>query len=653
MIQDVNVKQQMVSTTEENEIITDPPKPTKTTTSQSQLGSSQKKSTITQFKTYTTTETLYFPGYTTYTSSTGTNGQLTTYATYIPPSTVVVVKKVTSATIEEIQESNPVSAGHLDLELSIYNLYSIATSLFVITEKIKIKRNDDNPLPPDDEKPKVPLVYDCLALVFKHLSNDIKTLHSCLLLNKHCCELVVPILWKAPFSNNMVSSTIIASYLKCLSKHETSNLSRYYVKLPDNNNRPMTFAFLDYPKHLEDLNMKNLHLSVENWIEKTQTSKLSIIVCHRHTKLIIRTICRMILVKSKKFKSIKLDWNYPRRKSREKLKFLHCKNSAIFLSQLKELSISYVPKKGDLLMDLAKHSTNLRRLELIDNTFNTSNRNGSISELIKKQKNLEYLKIFSYGTSLTDQISALKCSFKTLKSFELIYAKFTTITSEFNHLSKCSNLEILILDHCEFSDEGIIQPLRNLSKLTKLHIKNSFRGLFEIFMDLLNSNSKTLKDIYYVDDQIRRDIFIDERLYKTLCSKYKNTLNRISLPYKHDSDTKRLLINFLNNNSENLISLKLFGSYKYTREFSDFMPQLFNILPPRLRNISLDMEWGKRDAVILESVLRNCKGDLDTFYISSWSRSNPGASERGLIEEYLRYNNRQLNFQEFVLIQVS
>nr|CAG8648837.1 13763_t:CDS:2 [Entrophospora candida] len=123
----------VVSTTEESEIITDPPKPKQTTTSQSQLDSSHKKSTITQFKTYTTTSTLYFPGYTTYTSSTGTDGELTTYATYIPPSTVVVIKKVTSATVEEIQESSPVSAGHLDLELSIYNLYSIATSLFVVS----------------------------------------------------------------------------------------------------------------------------------------------------------------------------------------------------------------------------------------------------------------------------------------------------------------------------------------------------------------------------------------------------------------------------------------------------------------------------------------------------------------------------------------
>ncbi|CAJ0638996.1 1836_t:CDS:2 [Entrophospora sp. SA101] len=111
----------VVSTSEENEVITEPPKPNKATT---QTDPNHKKSTVTQFTTYTTTETSYFPGYTTYTSSTGTNGQLTTYATYIPPSTVVVVKKVTSATIAEIQESSPVSAGYLDLELSVYNLYN-------------------------------------------------------------------------------------------------------------------------------------------------------------------------------------------------------------------------------------------------------------------------------------------------------------------------------------------------------------------------------------------------------------------------------------------------------------------------------------------------------------------------------------------------
>nr|CAG8535200.1 11254_t:CDS:2 [Entrophospora candida] len=123
----------VVSTTEQNEIITQPSTtPAAPTTSQSQLAPNPKKSTITQFTTYTTTSTMYFPGYSTVTSSKGTDGELTTYATYIPPSTVVVVKKVTSAKVEEIQETNPSSAGHLDLELSVYNLYSVATSLSVI-----------------------------------------------------------------------------------------------------------------------------------------------------------------------------------------------------------------------------------------------------------------------------------------------------------------------------------------------------------------------------------------------------------------------------------------------------------------------------------------------------------------------------------------
>ncbi|CAH1764643.1 13619_t:CDS:10 [Entrophospora sp. SA101] len=123
----------VVSTTEENEIITQPSTtPAAPTKSQSQLAPNPKKSTITQFTTYTTTSTIYHPGYSTVTSSKGTDGELTTYATYIPPSTVVVVKKVTSAKVEEIQETNPSSAGHLDLELSVYNLYSVATSLSVI-----------------------------------------------------------------------------------------------------------------------------------------------------------------------------------------------------------------------------------------------------------------------------------------------------------------------------------------------------------------------------------------------------------------------------------------------------------------------------------------------------------------------------------------
>src|SRR6266542_5809674 len=40
---------------------------------------------------------------------------------------------------------------------------------------------------------------DCLYLIFKELKKDIKSLHSCLLVNRLWCETVVPILWRNPW----------------------------------------------------------------------------------------------------------------------------------------------------------------------------------------------------------------------------------------------------------------------------------------------------------------------------------------------------------------------------------------------------------------------------------------------------------------------
>jgi uncharacterized membrane protein len=52
----------------------------------------KEKNKITSFTTTVTTITLYYPGYTTTVTTTNSKGELTSYATYIPPSTVIVVK---------------------------------------------------------------------------------------------------------------------------------------------------------------------------------------------------------------------------------------------------------------------------------------------------------------------------------------------------------------------------------------------------------------------------------------------------------------------------------------------------------------------------------------------------------------------------------
>src|SRR3954454_24496802 len=43
------------------------------------------------------------------------------------------------------------------------------------------------------------LTPDCFAEILVHLQDDKSTLYNCLLLNRLCCRLVIPLLWKRPF----------------------------------------------------------------------------------------------------------------------------------------------------------------------------------------------------------------------------------------------------------------------------------------------------------------------------------------------------------------------------------------------------------------------------------------------------------------------
>jgi hypothetical protein len=49
----------------------------------------------------------------------------------------------------------------------------------------------------------IKLNSDVLYLIFEESQQHNKTLQSCLLANRICCEIVVPILWKNPWQYNL------------------------------------------------------------------------------------------------------------------------------------------------------------------------------------------------------------------------------------------------------------------------------------------------------------------------------------------------------------------------------------------------------------------------------------------------------------------
>ena len=86
------------------------------------------KNPITSFTTTVITSTLYYPGYTTTITTTNSKGETISYETYIPPSTVLVVK--TQAVDAAMLDGSDSTTLH---DFNGHGLLGVIMSLVVVT----------------------------------------------------------------------------------------------------------------------------------------------------------------------------------------------------------------------------------------------------------------------------------------------------------------------------------------------------------------------------------------------------------------------------------------------------------------------------------------------------------------------------------------
>ncbi|CAG8563015.1 3591_t:CDS:2, partial [Funneliformis caledonium] len=91
----------------------------------------KKQHKITSYTTITTTITLYYAGYTTTMTTTNSLGKITTFATYIPPSTVIVVKTMVSPVTLAVDEDLSSTTIRLH-EFNSHSLWGVTMSLIVV-----------------------------------------------------------------------------------------------------------------------------------------------------------------------------------------------------------------------------------------------------------------------------------------------------------------------------------------------------------------------------------------------------------------------------------------------------------------------------------------------------------------------------------------
>ncbi|RIA88657.1 hypothetical protein C1645_877231 [Glomus cerebriforme] len=111
---------------------------------------------------------------------------------------------------------------------------------------------------------------DVLYLIFEELKVDKRTLHSCLLINKSWCEIIVPILWKDPWKycwtrNGKLLLNVIISHL---SEQQRDNLGQHFNFLTKSYKKPL-FNYVSFCKHL---NFNEIKRIINNIDEKSEIS---------------------------------------------------------------------------------------------------------------------------------------------------------------------------------------------------------------------------------------------------------------------------------------------------------------------------------------------------------------------------------------------
>ncbi|GBB87590.1 hypothetical protein RclHR1_14050007 [Rhizophagus clarus] len=322
------------------------------------------------------------------------------------------------------------------------------------------------------------LSIDCLNEIIEYLEEDNVSLYSCLLVNRLWCKVSVRILWR----NIQNYKTIIS----CLPDESKEFLNKNKIIISTFNSKTPIFNYVTFIKNLSIYNIDNIIKSILQKFQSITPQSLN------YKKYIIAIEVYKLFMKQTSLKE--LYFNSYRMIDTPIITFISYPGAEDCLKNLSSLNCrsNIYP---EFFYQLSKLCHNIQYLAI---SFEKIISNG-LTDLISVQKNLKYLKMYSYNREdLTDIIQSLTKLPNTLIKYEL-YGGRHYIPLIF--ITKFTNLQELVLSfHIYTYNSNYFKYFEKLQYITFTQLKilkfPFGHPSVEVLIKFLESNGKNLKEFH-------------------------------------------------------------------------------------------------------------------------------------------------------------
>jgi hypothetical protein len=383
---------------------------------------------------------------------------------------------------------------------------------------------------------------DVLYLILQELQDDKNSLHSCLLVNKTCCEIIIPILWKDPwkFLKNEKMKLLLNVIISHLSNESKKNLLNRGIDdflLTNSYNKPL-FNYISFCKHLNLTEIQRMVRIVIDTIYKK--SKI---------KVIINELINLFINGNTNFTHLYI----PKQLDYQIHGTEHCFSKIEFLSCNTSIN-------SDVLAGLTEISKSIKELELY---IESQHNNYEIIRLIETPKKLFNVRF------LTNHSSYLKHDesfYEILENSLIKHAntlQYFKVTKQLTTKAPSSfiNLKILELNGNSLDKWDC---LKNISS-PLLQILRARRVPVNVLTSLIKGTSGFLTEIKI--DHVTHNEISNKKIIRAICQKCPN-LKYLKLEIRDGNilELEKLLINcqYLN------------GLYFFINDM-DYMDYMFNL----------------------------------------------------------------------------